>query len=534
MLIGKNMWDENIVSGLTEKTFHQRTYDVYQDVPDNLFASLERTAASHGSKTGIYDDTENGRTYAEFLTDCLAFANYLYEEKGMRKHAHVALMMYNCYEFCVAFYACNRLGVVAVPLPTKYRKDEILSLCEKSDLDGIICDIHFRDWFDSFAQNQIPVISTSENGYGFSFAGSKLLPPEVPSGGAEDTAILMFTSGTTAKCKGVVIQNYSAMHAVTVYRKILQVTDKDTTIIPVPIYYVTGLLALLGLFVDSGGTIYLHKFFDAKRILTTMQEKNVTFFHASPTVFSLLLQESEAYPSLPDLRCFACGSSNMPKEKLQKLHQWLPQMVFHTVYGLTETASPATVFPTDAATHPYIGSSGIPVPGLRLKIINPEGKEASANESGEIWVAGTVVLDHYYHQESTLIQDGWLDTGDIGYINEDGYLFIVDRKKDMINRGGEKICSYDVENELYKIDGISEAAVVGIPDDVYGEVAAAAVKKKESSTLTESDIKEILSHQLAKYKIPVKILFLDDIPLTRNFKVDKQAIRKLFTNPQED
>ena len=207
-----------------------------------------------------------------------------------------------------------------------------------------------------------------------------------------------------------------------------------------------------------------------------MQEKDVTFFHASPTVFSLLLQESKAYPSLPALRCFACGSSNMPKEKLQKLHQWLPQMLFHTVYGLTETASPATIFPTDAATHPYIGSSGIPVPGLRLKIITPEGSEAVANESGEIWVSGTVVLDHYYHQESDLLKAGWLDTGDIGYVNEDGYLFIVDRKKDMINRGGEKICSYDVENELYKIDGISEAAVVGIPDEVYGEVAATAVR----------------------------------------------------------
>lgn len=530
MLIGKNMWNDQILAGLTEKQFHNRKYDFYENVPDNLFYSLEHTASVYPDKICIYDDKNVGRTYRQFLSDCLNFANYLYEEKNVRRGSHVALMMYNSYEFCVAFYACIRLGAVVIPLPSKYHQEEILSLCEKSDLLCVICDNHFSNWFQPLEGNGISVVSTLLDSYGFSFANRKTLPSEVPYGTADDAAIIMFTSGTTAKSKGVVMRNYSTMHAVAAYQKTLGITEQDTTIIPVPIYHVTGLIALLGLFIYAGGTIYIHKFFDAKRVLDTAKEKNITFFHASPTVFSLLLQESENYPDLPYFSNFACGSSNMPKEKLVQMQKWLPHMTFHTVYGLTETSSPATIFPTNAATHAYIGSSGIPIPGLYLKILGPNGEEMPAGQTGEVWLSGTVVLDNYYKMETDLLQDGWLNTGDIGYVTEDGYLFIVDRKKDMINRGGEKICSYDVENELYKIDGILEAAVVGIPDEIYGEVAAAVVKKRKDSVLDEDSVKEILYKQLAKFKVPAKILFLEEIPLTRNLKVDKQAIKKLFIN----
>ena len=318
------------------------------------------------------------------------------------------------------------------------------------------------------------------------------------------------------------------MNAVATYQKILNITADDISVIPIPIYHVTGMVALLGLFIHCGGTLYLHKIFNARRVLQCVKEHNITFLHASPTVFSMLLEEKDLFPSLPTLKQFACGSSNMPKEKLTAIHNWLPHSVFHTVYGLTETTSPATIFPGDASTSPYIGSSGFPVPGTVFEIRDDNGAPLKDGQIGEIWIHGNVVLTSYYKTDTPSLKDGWLGTGDLGYFNEKGYLFVVDRKKDMINRGGEKICSFDVENEIYKLKGVNEAAVVGIPDDVYGEVAAALVKLDPGSDLDEPKIQALLHKKIAKYKIPKRILITDEIPLTPNGKIDKRAIRKMF------
>ena len=185
-------------------------------------------------------------------------------------------------------------------------------------------------------------------------------------------------------------------------------------------------------------------------------------------------------------------------------------------------------FPGDASTSPYIGSSGLPVPGTVFEIRDDNGNLVKDGEIGEIWIYGNIVLTSYYKLETPSLKDGWLGTGDLGYFNKEGYLFVVDRKKDMINRGGEKICSFDVENEIYKLEGVNEAAVVGIPDEVYGEVAAALVKLDPESNLDEKKIQELLRKKIAKYKIPKRILIADEIPLTPNGKVNKRAIRKMF------
>ena len=208
-------------------------------------------------------------------------------------------------------------------------------------------------------------------------------------------------------------------------------------------------------------------------------------------------------------------------------------MVFHTVYGLTETSSPATIFPGNACTSEYIGSSGLPIPGTVFKILDESGNEMPAGKVGEIWISGSVVLESYYKLQTDSLKNGWLGTGDLGYITADGYLYVVDRKKDMINRGGEKIWSFDVENELYQIPGVEEAAVVGIPDEVYGEVAVAAVKKEPGAHFTEQELKDILRTRIAKYKVPAHIIFMNKIPETPNGKIDKKNIRQLFTEKTE-
>jgi fatty-acyl-CoA synthase/long-chain acyl-CoA synthetase len=207
----------------------------------------------------------------------------------------------------------------------------------------------------------------------------------------------------------------------------------------------------------------LHKKFDAERVLACAVENHLTFIHALP-VFSLLLDQRSNFPSLPSLRVFVCGSSNIPAENIRRLKQWIPHAVFHTIYGLTETSSPGTIFPSDAAHSPYIGSSGLPIPGVALKICGPDGSELPSNAVGEICLMGTVVIKKYlFGGEDAFTAGGWLKTGDLGYVNKLGYLYVVDRIKDIINRGGEKIASFDVENALHHIPGIIEAVVIGIP-----------------------------------------------------------------------
>lgn len=544
MIDGNILWDKALTRDMVQKKLlNGQNICTFPNMPDNLYAALEKTASLYPDKTAFVDDSGRAYTYCEFKKRCIELAAYLYSRYRIGQGSHVGLMMYNCVEFCAAFMALSRLGAVAIPLPGKFKETEVLSLAERADVELVICDEAFEKWFLKYYGTRM-VITVRGVGcqYGFQeqFDGwvnqkedmEKLL--QAGTGGSFAPAVIMFTSGTTSRSKGVLLRNYNIMHAVESYRRILGITREDISVIATPIYHITGLVALLGLFLHVGGTLYLHKFFNAGRVLRDAREKQFTFIHASPTVFHLLIQEGENTPPISTLRSFACGSSNMSKSQLRRLHKWLPDSAFHTVYGLTETSSPATVFPGDAAVSERIGSSGKPIPGTWFKIVDEEGRELSFGEVGEIAVKGSVVLDSYYKQTADELQNGWLRTGDLGYFTEDAYLFVVDRKKDMINRGGEKIWCFDVENEIAAMEGVQDAAVVGIPDALYGETAAAVVRLDTGSSLTPEEIQNYLYRRIAKYKVPVLIKVVDKVPQTANGKTDKITIKKLLAEGKYD
>ena len=531
MYDGKTLWKDIIPLQLKELPVSEsRVIETYPELPVSLYTVLQNTAEQYSQKLAVTDDCGHRATYQELLHKADVFASYMKEKFQIRRGDHVAMMMYNCLEFGVIFLALNKLGAVTIPLQTKYKEPEIHSLLEKADPVCIITDPDFADWFRYFQEKGISLLICENIHNGYGLAGMTGSTPESCKNEGQqcDDALLVFTSGTTSQSKGVVIKNYNIMHAILSYEKTLRITQDDITVIPVPMYLITGLIALFGLFIRVGGTTHIQQFFHAEQVLDCVRDENVTFIHASPTVFSLLLAKAQEYPELPSLKKFACGSSNMPKEKIRQLHSWLPQSTFHTVYGLTETTSPGTIFPDDAAVSPYIGSSGMPIPGTVFKILQKDGSEADPDEVGEVYVCGANILDSYYKMDTPLLQNNWLNTGDLGYFNADGYLFIVDRKKDMINRGGEKVCSFDVENEIYLIDGVLDAAVVGIPDEMYGEVPAAAIKVAPDFSMTADEIRTLLKTRLASYQVPAKIKFMDEIPITPNNKVDKKYIRTLF------
>lgn len=526
----KTDWPGAAWNDLALKQIGERAVLTYRELPASLYHTLVKSAARFGAKSAIVDNQDKSWSYHRLLELTDAFAACLHGAYGVRKGDHVGLLLYNGIEFCVAFLALSKLGAVTVPLPGKYKQPEILSLAEKADVTTMICEADYYSWFRSMEENggkRIPSLN-SEAEYGFAYLPPAQTPAEA-AGEPDDPAIIMFTSGTTSQSKGVLLKNYNIMHAIEAYRRTLQITEEDRSIIAVPIYHITGMVALLGLFLSAGGTLWLHHKVDAARMLQCAIDQKLTFIHASPTVFHLLLEEREHFPEIPSLRSFACGSSNMPSQSIRKLKSWLPNVDFHTVYGLTETSSPGTIFPISAADSPYIGSSGVPIPGVEVKIVNEHGVTQKNGVVGEILVHGAVVLENYYRLETKAIDPaGWLYTGDLGYLNNHGYLYVVDRIKDMINRGGEKICSFDVENELHGLLGVAEAAVVGLPDEKYGEVPVALIQLEPDTKISGEQIRNALIPLMARYKVPVRFLFTDQIPRTPNGKTDKKAIRALF------
>ena len=538
MYKGEDLWKKPEIQVVKKTLSNGKVITTYPDLPKNIYSSFRATAERHMEKVAVVDDEGRQYSYKKMMEMTDDFSSWLIHEFGVTRRKHVALMLYNSIEFCTTFLSLNRIGAVVVPLPTKFKMEEVHALVEKSDVEFIICDEKFEDYFEKYQQNlNICVVPDGKEKYGLeTFTSTKDLSAieEIEEKATDvDLALMLFTSGTTSMSKGVTIRNYNIMHAVESYHKVLGITEEDKAIIPVPIYLVTGLVAVFGLMIHIGGTVCLNRFFDAKRVLEDINKYGITFFHASPTVFTLILKERKHYPELPMLRMFACGSCNMPPEKIKMLHEWLPKSEFRTIYGLTETTSPGTVFPTDASSSPYIGSSGIPIPGSAYKIVDEEGNEVKDGEQGEILVKGSNITENYYKSKRVALEDEWLHTGDIGWFNTEGYLYIADRKKDMINRGGEKICSYDVENKLLEMNGVEDAAVVGIPDELYGEVPAALIKLKKGTVIEEAEIKAFLESQMASYKVPQKILFTENIPLTENMKINKRKVRKMFSEQLE-
>lgn len=541
MIVGDTLWPPAITDDMQELAVYGRKIRTYVPGPASLYETLSTTAQRFPHKVAIYAEDGNRFTYAQVRDMTDRFAGFLASEYSIGAGSRVGVLLDNGIDFITAFYATNRLGAVIVPLPGKFRRAEIEALCARADLDLVICQSEQADWF-----RELPVIATSSNTCAAGLPWTqdlssgdadtkhrlkaRSLLSDIPQPTIDGDAIILFTSGTTSLSKGVVLTNMNAVHAVRSYARVLDLSSKDTTIIGVPIYHVTGMIAIIGLFIYLGGAIHIQKRMDGRPFVKEIVNSGISFVHASPTVFAMMLEQRERFPKLPSIEKMACGAAHMPVTRIAQLHEWMPQMQFRTVYGLTETCSPAFVFPCDAATSPEIGSSGLPIPGLDLMICDDDGGELPVGEVGEIVLRGANIARCYDKLESgSLTEEGWLHTGDIGRVTQGGYLYVLDRKKDMINRGGEKIWSIDVEEELRRHDDVVDACVVGVPDPFYGEVTGAAVVLRDGACLSEVELKRQLNLRLARYQIPQYFRQVHEIPLTVGSKVDKKAVRELFS-----
>lgn len=529
---------KDIINKMKKINIHDHEYMTFGNIPRNIYQTLLETSKKFPDKKALSDDFES-ISYSEFISRVDNFSSILYNTYGICKGDVCAILSLNSIDFCVSFYSITKIGAIVLPLSTKLTSQELFYPLHNSEAKLLILD---EKWIEKILQIQgkVNIENLIFTGIGHDF----LLGPRIrnldtkiienfhqPS--IEDAALLIYTSGTTGRPKGALITHFNILNAIEAYHQILNLSDEDSTVISVPIFHITGLVALLCLFIHIGGSIYLLPYFDAKETLEKIQDHQVTFFHGSPTVFILLLSQKGSFPTLPSWKKAACGSAHLPSSVIRALHDWLPSLKMHVVYGLTETSSPATIMPNDPEVINKMGSSGMPIPGLEIRIINPETNHSQPrNVPGELEVKGNVVIEKYLKMDSdhkNVFHDGWFRTGDIAKIDNDGFVYILDRKKDMINRGGEKIYSIEVEEVISDYPGVHECSVIGIPDPVYGEIPIGLIVNAEGIEINLEHLKKFVDDRLAKFKVPTEYIFVDELPKNASGKVDKKVLKMNYS-----
>jgi long-chain acyl-CoA synthetase len=363
------------------------------------------------------------------------------------------------------------------------------------------------------------------------YAGRK---PEPANPGSGDLAVLCYTSGTTGVPKGAICTHGAMAFNSQTYRDWMGFTAADSVLGVAPLFHITGLIGHMGIALLAGCPLVITHRFEPQVILDAIREHQPTFTIGSITVFiNLSGQAGTTKEDWSSFRMIYSGGAAIPPAVLE---QFLAKtgIYIHNLYGLTETNSPSHAVPlgSKAPVDPNSGalSVGVPIFNTVVRILNKEGKEVPAGDIGEIAISGPEVVPGYWNKPEATAESlpgGELLTGDMGFMDEDGWFYVVDRKKDMINASGYKVWPHEVEDVLYTYPAVREAAVVGIPDEYRGETVKAYISLKPGATATEEELIAFCKEQMAAYKYPRSIEFLDDLPKTTTGKILRRELRDL-------
>jgi acyl-CoA synthetase (AMP-forming)/AMP-acid ligase II len=504
---------------------------VYADRPGNLAQLLANTGAQYGSLEAVISPGSR-LTYEQFVSLVGRVSSGLYHKYGIRKGDRVALMLKNGWEFPVSFFALMKLGAIAVPLNIAYKGEEAAFQLTDSGSTMLIVDPEFRDIITGITPEirGIKNICTTDTEDFLELLKAKDYKAVSVQVEEMDSAVIMYTSGTTGRPKGAVLTHKGIIaEAMCVSELLNWRAGTDKHLCPVPLFHVTGLVMNFCGAVYAGISVVFVKRFNAAEALKVIEEEKITTMVGVPTIMWLMLNAPEFdHDKLSSLRCFAAGGSASPEELLKACREKLPGVDLCPGYGLSEACGMilTTVSLDDALSHK--GSVGRAIPLIDTKVVDGSERELPLGEAGELLVRGCVVFKEYWNNpEATrkALVDGWLHTGDVGKTDEEGYVYILDRIKDMINRGGEKIWSLEVENVLYRNPKILDAVAVGVPDTIFGEEVKAVIVLKPDAKATPQEIQEFCSHFLAKYKVPKYVEFREALPRNAAGKVIKRELK---------
>lgn len=483
----------------------------------------------------VYEDKR--LTYKQFNDRISALASGL-RRLGANKGDRIAILLFNCSEFLEIAFAVNRLGAVFLPLNYRLAPDELAYILNNAEAKILISEKEFHKNIDSIRDDLASLkhcisLSTENNSNWHSY--ESLINPnlgvDIPDVHVElqDMHRLMYTSGTTSRPKGVMISYENLYWKNVGHIWTFNIVPEDKTLIVGPLYHVGAFdLPASGTLYRGGSVVILRKF-DPEKLLSTIEKEEPTNIWLPPAMLNMILQYDDAHRyNLDSIRFIIAGGERMPEPLVAKVKSLFKNAWFCDAYGLTETLSGDTFLPK-SKTFEKLGSVGKPCIHLDLKIVNESGDIVSPSVVGEIALRGPKVTKGYWKNEKATKEankDGWFHTGDMGYLDEDGYLYITDRKKDMIISGGENIASLEVERVLYEHPKVLEAAVVGIPHEKWGEVPKAFIVTKHNEKLTEKEIINFCKEKLAKYKIPKEIEFISQLPRNPSGKVLKRELRE--------
>jgi long-chain acyl-CoA synthetase len=528
---GSDLWPAALGGDLVSETHYGRAMRCYPARPRTLGEMLDRAAERAPAREAVVA-RDRRLTWRELRAEVDRAAAGLHARHGVKPGDRVALLFLNSAEFCVGVLACARLGAVAVTLNTKLRAPELEFMLQNSGARVLL--MHDAVW-DEIAPIRAAIPCEAIYVAGRPPQGTEPLdaladagaPPPVAVA-EEDAAFVMYTSGTTGRPKGAVGTHLGIISSTVSFQRCMGLGDGERTLVAVPLFHVTGLIGQFLTMTAVAGTTVIMRTFDAAEALRLLDAERITHMIAAPTVFTMMRQQPGYRAAGRTLKAVGYGGAPTPPDGVAAMREWLPQATLQNAYGMTETCSPTTILPPGDELR-KVTSVGWPVPIAEVRTVDvATGRECEAGEVGELWVAGPMVVPGYWaNPEATAatMGDGWLRTGDLATIDPDGYVTIKDRIKDMINRGGEKVYCVEVEDVLCAHPAVLEAAVVGVPDPIYGEAVKACVVPRLGATVDADDVRRWVAARLAKFKVPREIAVMDALPRNPNGKVVKSALR---------
>jgi len=490
----------------------------------NLATLLTETAERHGERTALkLDDAEV--SYG-FLAEGSARIAGLLRERGFERGDRVGIMLPNVPYFAFIYYGILRAGGIVVPMNPLLKGREVRFYLEDPGAEILFAWHGFAEAADEGASNAGADFIQVEPGEFENLVQHADPAHEVVDVDGDDTAVLLYTSGTTGKPKGAELTHSNLKTNVEVTLQLGQVGEEDTLLGALPLFHSFGQTCGLNSSVAAGARLTLIPRFDPDKALEIIERDRVTIFQGVPTMYTAMLHSDRRDDfDVSCLRLCMSGGSAMPGEVLRAFEQQFGCKVLEG-YGLSETS------PVASFNHPdrerKVGSIGTPIEGVELRVVDENRKEVPQGHVGEIAIRGHNIMKGYWNRPDATAEaiddDGWFYTGDMAYVDEEGYFFIVDRKKDMIIRGGYNVYPREIEEVLYEHEAVAECAVVGVPDDQMGEEVGAAVVLKGGEDASEDDLREYVKEQVAGYKYPRKIWFEDELPKGPTGKILKKDI----------
>jgi long-chain acyl-CoA synthetase len=527
--------------------------------PVNLRALAEMRAAEKAAETFLFSEADARTwTYSGFDKAVNRAANLL-KANGIGKGDVVSLLMPNSAEYIIAYFACFKIGALAGPVNSLLKAEEIEYVINNSEAKLMLIGSEFLPTIESLSEPPAlaggfsgAAIATNRKSPAANATGSDMFPTlqniivfddetKATKGQSEilaetelakdDEAIIIYTSGTTGKPKGCLLTHGNLIANARQITQWLSYTENDRLLTIMPLFHMNAVSVTTMTPLYAGGSSVVSPKFSASRFWQIISDYKITSFGSVATMLSMLLQK---YPGgVPEglhtgqLRFAMCGSAPVPAEVMKKFEETFNCPVVEG-YGLSESTCRSSFNPPDANRR--AGSCGKPI-GNEMRIFDEEDREVPDGELGEIVLRGENIFKAYFKNEEATekaFRGGWFHTGDIGYRAPDGFFYIVDRKSDMIIRGGENIYPREIDELLYSHPDVASAAVIGVPDELYGEEVAAFIVLKENANVSEEEIMAFCGARLANYKCPKSVHFLKDIPKGPTGKLLKRELARMF------